>query len=380
MKRVCVRTLSLVLALLMLSSLLVVNSSAAGDYSLTETEIQEIEQDWNDHGWVLKQGFWANYSDTGRQAIQGVQKLFCYIGYIVSIDSSYGNQMTTTAIRFQQDKGLEDNGIIGRDTFGALIKAAREKLSNSPVRDLKISAPTQVTLSPGETTYVTINFSGVGIDSVGGTLSGSGMSAWFAGIEWVAYPGNCVAKLKITADDSFQSGSITFKLVNRGLGVILTQQIKIVAPNTAYRAEDALAYAKTYVYLNPEQWCAEYVSRALRAGGLDIGIEKGVKGLYYALEKSNAGRWVELKIESDGRIDPSKNVGLISPGDPIVLYCDACVSYDGKPWVHAVLVSDIGGSYVKVYAHNKAKNNETYYNSCYIHGSSHTHAFAYHIG
>lgn len=380
MKQKSIRLASFVLALLMLSSLLVVNSSAAGDYSLTETEIQEIEQDWNDHGWILKQGFWANYSDTGRQAIRGVQKLFCYIGYIVSIDSSYANQMATTVTRFQQDQGLEDNGIIGKDTFGALAKAAREKLSNSPVRDLKISAPTQVTLAPGETTYVTINFSGVGIDSVGGTLSGSGMSACFTGIEWIAYPGNCMAKIKITADDSFQSGSITFKLVNRELGVILTHQIKIVAPNTTYCAADALAYAKIYVYLNPEQWCAEYVSRALRAGGLDIGIEKGVKGLYYALEKSNVGRWVELKVESDGRIVTSKASGLISPGDPLILYCRDCVSYDGRPFCHAVLISDISGQYVKVYAHRSPKNNETYYNICEIHGSKNTQAFAYHIG
>lgn len=156
-------------------------------------------------------------------------------------------------------------------------------------------------------------------------------------------------------------------------------------PSTSskYNAAAALKFAKDHWNTDGEWQCAEYVSRSLRAGGLNISIEKGVKGLYQKLKSSDTGTMMKLKVESNGSVLYSKNKGKISKGDPVIMYCSACKKYDGKPYVHTVLVSDTNSKTgIKVYAHHNAKNNVVYtgFNSCYIHGRrGGVTAYVYHI-
>ncbi len=124
-----------------------------------------------------------------------------------------------------------------------------------------------------------------------------------------------------------------------------------------YDADAALGYARRNWNRNPEQQCAEFVSRALKEGGGINSIQKGVGGLKRALESTSKGKLCQLTVEADGRIKLSKNADKLSPGDPILTYCTR-----EKMWPHAVLFSSTdSGGYVRVYAHNSAKNNETFW-------------------
>ncbi len=155
-----------------------------------------------------------------------------------------------------------------------------------------------------------------------------------------------------------------------------------------YNVDAALKFAKGNVYKNSSWLCAEYVTRALNAGGynLKVGNCKTVGGLVDNLKKTNTGEMVKLTVNSDGRILYTKNKGKLSVGDPIFIYCHS--ETDGRPYVHTVLVSDLNGSNgIKVYAHNKAYNNERYWGfknncgSCQNRGRhcKQTTVYAYHI-
>ncbi len=156
----------------------------------------------------------------------------------------------------------------------------------------------------------------------------------------------------------------------------------VSSSRTGYKAANALSFAKANVYKNTHWLCAEYVSRALRAGGLDIGVHPGVGNLFRALEKINGVTKYKLNVQSNGTILLKNNAGKIAKGDPIVIYCNSCLRIDGKPYIHAVLVSDTSSSSgIKVYAHNRAYNNAIYrgFNYCKFCGTYNTTVYGFHI-
>jgi len=130
---------------------------------------------------------------------------------------------------------------------------------------------------------------------------------------------------------------------------------KLESGKSKYNADKAISYAKKN-WNNGKGLCAEFVSNCVIAGGLKISKQVGCKSLYDELKKQDNVSAIKLVIEKDGKILHSKNPE-ISKGDVIIQYCT--LESDGKPWAHATLVSSSKG-YVKVYAHNKAKNNEVF--------------------
>lgn len=122
----------LMVCALLLPSNVVPASAASVNYAITETEINDIIKAFDDHGWVLKENFWANTSSTGRRAIRGVQKLLCFVGYETDIDGSVGPHMSSCIYKFQKEtKGLTPDRIVGRQTFNSLVAAARAKLKDN---------------------------------------------------------------------------------------------------------------------------------------------------------------------------------------------------------------------------------------------------------
>ena len=120
----------------------------------------------------------------------------------------------------------------------------------------------------------------------------------------------------------------------------------------------------------------------LRARGLDIGIHPGVGNLYRALEKMDGVTKYKLKAQSNGTILLKNSKGKLAKGDPIIIYCNSCLRIDGKPYVHAVLVSDTSSSSgIRVYAHRAPYNNAIYrvFNYCRYCGNYNTTVYGFHI-
>lgn len=152
--------------------------------------------------------------------------------------------------------------------------------------------------------------------------------------------------------------------------------------DSGYNANKALDFAADHVYTNSNWLCAEYVSRCVRAGGIDINVEKGVGNLYRALDKLDGVTRYTLKVDSSGKILPEDNVNKLASGDVIIMYCNNCLKIDGKPYVHAVLIGDLSKNGIRVYAHNSAYDNETYYgfHSCgYCGKNNNVIAYGFHF-
>ena len=166
------------------------------------------------------------------------------------------------------------------------------------------------------------------------------------------------------------------------------------AAAVSYNANAALAYAKQYWNKGNEK-CAEFVADCLKAGGININPRSNARVVTLNNTLKKLGATVtELKVNNDSTISTGgSNAGKIVPGDVILKYCDYCLKYgDGKPWCHAVLVSEYtaSSSRVKIYAHNDPKDGkDIYYNYCegywtddgvnYTHQRTKATAYCYHF-
>lgn len=133
MKKQLVRFVSLLLVVLTVFSLSI-PALASGSYTLSEKEINQIQADYQRHGYVLKKGFWANTTTTGKTAINGVQRLLNACGYSLSIDGSFGPATDTDVRRFQKDYRLAQDGMVGPATIKAMVSAARSKNNNNVLK------------------------------------------------------------------------------------------------------------------------------------------------------------------------------------------------------------------------------------------------------
>ena len=126
--------------------------------------------------------------------------------------------------------------------------------------------------------------------------------------------------------------------------------------NSKVNTSKILDFAQRNAYLNAEWLCAEFVSRALAAGNVNVRIIKGCGTLYRTLEKSSQCTKYELTVNKNGRIYPTgSNKGKIAPGDALVIYCQRCKMYQ-----HALLAGDVTNDGVRVYAHNHPHCNDIY--------------------
>ena len=148
------------------------------------------------------------------------------------------------------------------------------------------------------------------------------------------------------------------------LGVFFLINVKASAAcDYDYNYDAALEYAE-------DNWdsgvglCAEYVSKCLNAGGVEVSNMRVVT-LYNEILDNGYGKSYKLKLTNgrNGSIKMSDNVGKVAKGDPIFYYCNSCRSFE-----HVVICNGVNSKgYLQDYAHNKAHNGykQTYtYSHC----------------
>ncbi len=135
-----------------------------------------------------------------------------------------------------------------------------------------------------------------------------------------------------------------------------------------YNVDNSLRYAKKN-WNNGVGLCAEYASRCLSAGNVDV-FETQVEPLYNTL-KSSYGKAYKLTLTGGtrGRVSMQANKGKLKKGDPIFYKCNYCGDFE-----HVVICNGANSSgYSQDYAHNKAHNgNKTTYTYRHCGGDSWT--------
>lgn len=138
---------------------------------------------------------------------------------------------------------------------------------------------------------------------------------------------------------------------------------------SSYDGSKALVYAKAH-WNDGNELCAGYVSNCLKAGGLSS-WNRECTNLYNQLNKEvvNGAKIASIQyLKTSGNyIKVADNKGKVSKGDVLFWLCSGCPSDTvGGPYQHTALVSDVSGTYVKVYQHNGAVNNQpAYVDVCY---------------
>ncbi|OUQ55660.1 hypothetical protein B5E58_11935 [Tyzzerella sp. An114] len=117
---------SLILVFVLTLNSFIFSSYAATKY--TESQFKTIEQHFDQHPYVLKKNFYGNATNTGRIITRDLQNLYNALGYNVDVDSLWGFQMEKTTKEIQRKLGLKVDGIVGNDTFNALMKYSRKTL------------------------------------------------------------------------------------------------------------------------------------------------------------------------------------------------------------------------------------------------------------
>ncbi len=138
----------------------------------------------------------------------------------------------------------------------------------------------------------------------------------------------------------FAIGMIPFGSVN-----------SVAAKEETYSVSKALKYAKKN-WNNGVGLCAEFASKCLQAGGVDVYSETVIH-LYNQL-KGERGKAYKLKLTNgtSGKISMSANDGKLEKGDPIFYKCNYCGDFE-----HVVICNGANGDgYSQDYAHNNAHN------------------------
>ncbi len=122
-----------------------------------------------------------------------------------------------------------------------------------------------------------------------------------------------------------------------------------------YNAEAALAYARAHWNDGVGQ-CAEFVSKCLRAGGLDIPVIRDCATLYKTIASVTGVTATEVKLNANGNATLALNLNTLAPGDVIMSWC-----YNHQSVPHFMLIGGFDSKgQAGFYAHNRAHNNDVF--------------------
>ena len=339
--------------------------SSAYTTDLTPTDIDAYSDSWYRFVYSGGRGYLkVNYSpsDSEKQAVIVVQKMMNFIAsengqHFISEDSIYGKETAERVREIQTASGyLDQDSCCGPATFQYLVDECSRIIELRRIKaGSSVDAPTEIVAPAGSAIFdITINTSQyvVGAQIIPNNLK--------VGI--LSQSGNTFTVLV----DSIQENATVSVRITTSEG---SYDTVVKVTTTQYDVDAAIAFAKKYAYKYPSWLCAEFVSRSLRAGGIDINVIKGVGDLYRALLSMNGVSLYELEVSRSGGINANtaNNKGKIKKADVIIITCDLCES---APYNHAVLVGDTDGKVIKVYAHNNSYSNLSYYgfDSCPDHG------------
>ncbi|MDO4562774.1 MAG: Ig-like domain-containing protein [Clostridia bacterium] len=124
----------------------------------------------------------------------------------------------------------------------------------------------------------------------------------------------------------------------------------------SYDVELAMKYAAENCDKNPEQLCAEFVSRCVMAGGLDIEVKTTTYDCYCAILDVTGLEGKDLVLNSSGYATKAENENILSRGDVVIQWC---YSHNTRP--HILICSGYNESGSAIfYAHNSSLNNGEY--------------------
>lgn len=139
-----------------------------------------------------------------------------------------------------------------------------------------------------------------------------------------------------------------------------TEEAPTEAPKPVYDADAALRYAADH-WNDGDGLCAEFVSRCLQAGGIDV-FADGCTTLQELLTQAADAEIFTMDFPTGKTIDISQVQERLVPGDVVMYFCETCILYDGKPYIHTLLYTrcDEDG-YMMGYSHNPAEGNTEKY-------------------
>ena len=108
------------------TSITSVTASAAAVNTLTLSDLDRIEREWESHPYVLSAWFWANYTSSGKVAVGDLQELLAFdFGFDIDIDSVFGYDTENYVKEGQRRLSITVDGKVGNTTFYCLIDKAR---------------------------------------------------------------------------------------------------------------------------------------------------------------------------------------------------------------------------------------------------------------
>ena len=207
----CIRILSLLLSVVMLTGLLTTVTFAANyttNYKQYSTPSSSDYAYWDGSRVVRASGTttsevkWMQASLNFCVANLGLQADY------LEVDGSLGPASRATVIAFQKAAGLTADG-----SFGPACIQRMKDIHNGKGSLTWISASNSITVKPGTRTTLKVKYGGTPIDCIGGSYRGAGLGIRITDVTWTN--DECSATIQITASSSFkQSGSVTFKLLN----------------------------------------------------------------------------------------------------------------------------------------------------------------------
>lgn len=375
------RMTAVFLALAVMASVLVLPASAAAQYTYSNAQIRQIQKCYKDHGYVQKESF----SKNKKELVKNIQTMLNELGYgKLAVDGVFGSATTKAVKSFQKSSGLTQDGIVGTQTWNALVNKYTACM-NTKITFNSISAPNtkqgkdvglsgNITSVNSKLVYVTgtiLNSAGASVGTKGVAINTFNYNLSGCGIDKILNFGNLGAGTYTLRYDVRAANGATASL----------SKVFTVTGTSGYNSAASIQYANAH-WNDGKGQCAEFVSRCLMAGNGIPSVYTGAGTLKRALEATGKGHLYQLTVEADGRVKASRNAGKLSPGDPIFMYCSR--ETDGKPWIHTVLYSGTDSNgYAKVYAHNRAYGNQVYWGFnhcgfCGASGNSKVQAYVYH--
>lgn len=144
--------------------------------------------------------------------------------------------------------------------------------------------------------------------------------------------------------------SLAFAVVF-AMGIIPFASVNSVAADEYYSVSKALNYAEKN-WDNGIGLCADFVSKCLQAGGVDV-YSASCYSLYNQLNgKYGTAYKLNLTGGTSGRLSMTTNDGKLEKGDPIFYKCNYCGDFE-----HVVICNGANSEgYSQDYAHNNAHN------------------------
>ena len=118
-----------------------------------------------------------------------------------------------------------------------------------------------------------------------------------------------------------------------------------------YNADAAMAYAAAH-WNDGVGWCAEFVSRCVIAGGVNIGVELTTLDCYDAIIAATGVQGQNLTLDANGYATKALDGSILQRGDVVIQWC---YTHNLRPHILICAGYDSAGIAV-YYAHNSALN------------------------